>query len=597
MFTDVFEKNYSTLCAKFGGDADGGICNVIEERRNSMTETQLCMPEYVDEQMEAVAEQFNTGKLNRIIVFFGISDGEIIRRIIKHLDSSCNVIIVEPDWNIFYNAMLQYDYSDIIEKDNVGIFIEGINYSWLGKALVGLVDYTNYMNIQLVGLPGYQEYTGVYSEVEDYIHRACNVQTINRDTEFVLAEFSRKNVFSNMPDVINGHSVLQLIDYIKKMDKEGVPAIIAAGGPSLDKNVDRLKKAKGRSFIIAVDTAMKTLLRHGIKPDLIVSIDCRKQARFFEHEDFKDIPLVLETDSPVYVIDAHPYDNFFMCSENEVTNFYAKELTGRELGYINQGGSVAHSAFTIAISMGFKTIILIGQDLAYTDEKMHTECAYDDAKLNLEHAAIKHDETYVEDIYGKMVRSNTSMVHFKNWFENMIGIYPDIRVIDATEGGALIKGTSIATLDDAILTECVNEFNDYDIGEIPPLFNEEQRKMIFSELRNIDEILENFKAELRVGINAYNRLMNAIAVNDSEEINKSMNIVKAYNNLGDKHPFMSLISKYMIGSKYEVRDQLYGSRDDSVENTIRGAQKLLQSYIDGIDCMKEDVHLLKDRLN
>lgn len=51
------------------------------------------------------------------------------------------------------------------------------------------------------------------------------------------------------------------------MDTTG---IVVAAGPSLNKNINELKKAKGKSLIIAVDTALKPLLRAGIVPDMFL---------------------------------------------------------------------------------------------------------------------------------------------------------------------------------------------------------------------------------------------------------------------------------------------------------------------------------------
>ena len=40
---------------------------------------------------------------------------------------------------------------------------------------------------------------------------------------------------------------------------------------------------------------------------------------------------------------------------------------GIENDFIDSGGSVANSAFSVARYLGFKNIILIGQDLAFTN--------------------------------------------------------------------------------------------------------------------------------------------------------------------------------------------------------------------------------------
>ena len=52
-----------------------------------------------------------------------------------------------------------------------------------------------------------------------------------------------------------------------------IPAIVVSAGPSLNKNIVELRKAKNKAFIVAVDTAVKPLVKAGIIPDLYVVVD------------------------------------------------------------------------------------------------------------------------------------------------------------------------------------------------------------------------------------------------------------------------------------------------------------------------------------
>ena len=55
--------------------------------------------------------------------------------------------------------------------------------------------------------------------------------------------------------------------------------ILVSAGPSLNKNIMELKKAKNKAFIVATDTAVKPLLKAGIEPDLMVMVDGEKPKR------------------------------------------------------------------------------------------------------------------------------------------------------------------------------------------------------------------------------------------------------------------------------------------------------------------------------
>jgi hypothetical protein len=56
----------------------------------------------------------------------------------------------------------------------------------------------------------------------------------------------------------------------------------------------------------------------------------------------------------------------------------------------------------------------------------------------------------VEDIYGKLIYTSKSLDMYRQWIENRIKGIKDIEFIDATEGGARIKGMQIRKLSECI---------------------------------------------------------------------------------------------------------------------------------------------------
>ena len=83
--------------------------------------------------------------------------------------------------------------------------------------------------------------------------------------------------------LIDQYGVKDLIKNIENENKEGYPAFIVSAGPSLDKNIDMLKEVKGRGMIMAVDTAIKPLLKKGIVPDIVASVDPHKPLELFQY--------------------------------------------------------------------------------------------------------------------------------------------------------------------------------------------------------------------------------------------------------------------------------------------------------------------------
>lgn len=67
---------------------------------------------------------------------------------------------------------------------------------------------------------------------------------------------------------------------------------MVAAGPSLNKNIQVLKKAKNRLFILAVDTAVKPLIKAGIKPDAFITIDAKKSPDLIKIDGAETIPVI-----------------------------------------------------------------------------------------------------------------------------------------------------------------------------------------------------------------------------------------------------------------------------------------------------------------
>lgn len=62
-------------------------------------------------------------------------------------------------------------------------------------------------------------------------------------------------------------------------------AVIVATGPSLDKQLDTLKKFAPYVTVISLDASLPILAKHGIKPDYVTSIErVIETSSFFKRE-------------------------------------------------------------------------------------------------------------------------------------------------------------------------------------------------------------------------------------------------------------------------------------------------------------------------
>ncbi|MED4911302.1 DUF115 domain-containing protein [Brevibacillus centrosporus] len=235
-----------------------------------------------------------------------------------------------------------------------------------------------------------------------------------------------------------------------KRSKRG---IIVAAGPSLDNNIDALKDLPQDTVMIAVGTAMRPLSKHGILPDFVIITDpdpaVGKQLEGLD----SNVPLIIFPTT-------HPFS--YRDYEGEVWFAFQKgvnecEQLAQELNVpcLETGGSVATAALDLFIQMNCNPIILVGQDLAYSNGQTHASgTMYDDRAVDT-----KRSRLLVEAWGGGCVSTSHSWNVYRKWIERRLDKSPKTMAINTSIGGARIRGTSEMSLEEALL-----------IPTIPPEF-------------------------------------------------------------------------------------------------------------------------------
>ena len=180
------------------------------------------------------------------------------------------------------------------------------------------------------------------------------------------------------------------------------------------------------------------------------------------------------------------------------------------LNSFHRGHSCSNVAYAVAHRIGCSPIILIGQDLAYTDNKFHSDAVRADVfKMNNEvPLQDSGSEYFTEDINGNKVRTSFVFNLFREFYEINISDTKQL-LVDATEGGAKIKGSKIMTFREAIDTYCTEELK-YSFSDclVKPVVTDQdiiqKCNEIIDSIHSIIEILHEIK---RRALLHYNNLM------------------------------------------------------------------------------------------
>jgi hypothetical protein len=152
-------------------------------------------------------------------------------------------------------------------------------------------------------------------------------------------------------------------------------AAVTAAGPSLESQLPRLAADRAHVMLIATDTSLPALLRSGIHPDGVLSIDCQNHGY---HHFLQGIPegtaLFLDCASPP-LLSRLPVPPVFVASGHPFVQ-YVDSNWRRLLQVDTSGGNVTHAAVSLARALGARQIEVYGADFSYPDGKAYARGTY-----------------------------------------------------------------------------------------------------------------------------------------------------------------------------------------------------------------------------
>lgn len=519
---------------------------------------------------------------NTVFLIMGIGDGKSIQKLLECNDENI-IIVYEPCAEIFWKQFGKEMLAELLESGRVFLTVNGINEALLIPYLETFVDYTNFQLMQIGILPNYDRVfeTEYHWMMEQYLYVMKKI-IMSRNTEICFNKEMVKNQMALSEDVINHYSVGQLDDIVKKKNLSGMPAVLVSAGPSLDKNIDQLREIQDCVFILAVDTALNTVLNHEIIPDMTISIDGHKPVELFKNPKTKEIPIALSSRSNKEIIPFISQKRFYELSSKELLAKLFHNI-GKEVVELPTGGSVANNACALLQRMGFQIIIFMGQDLAYPEKKTHTLQAYG------EYDTINENEKkYVKvlDVYGKEVYTEPNMLSYLKWFESFISVFSSIRFIDATEGGAAIKGTEIKSMKWVSANIVDKKYNKSIIWEnIPLLLTEEEQKEIHASIKKNPENLQNIKKMVKKELEIFNRLK---CEKENENIKRFSEKIITINKKLEENPVFDMVRYYAIREDYKAKGSLLQyDKKEKVEEQIydlsNKGRELFEGYMKAVE--------------
>ncbi|WP_294182003.1 motility associated factor glycosyltransferase family protein [uncultured Clostridium sp.] len=461
-----------------------------------------------------------------LIIVFGLGTGEHIKSILHSLKFQNKILIIEPCAEVI-KKFLKLNYSKYILQDKriyLIYFQEDIKF-----LISNFINEINVYNLSIIIFPNYDRvFIRQYRKFVKCLKEIRNSVIVNLSTALKLSQRFFSSLVKNISYIPQSIAVNKL----KKIYRD-MPAIVVSSGPSLEKNMDQLKELQKYFIIISGLRNLKALIEIGVTPDFLCVIDSMEiNYSFIKNYLNLNIPLLIYENSNSKVIENYKGPKILYVSNKQFC-----KLLGYDVDLLYQGGSVAHTCTSLAAYMGCNPIIFIGQDLAYTNDKLHADntsnSSFNDISIK---EGINKDYIWTENVHGNKVKTSEVFNSFRTRLEDFIKFHKDTEFVNSTEGGANIKGTKVLDLKTSgriykkseknreIVRDIVNDKNNrFDSEKI--------KKEVIENKKNLEDILKYIE-KFKTDIDNLNLYYNG---NRSVNINRIMSRLDKFDNFIKKN--------------------------------------------------------------
>lgn len=312
--------------------------------------------------------EFTAKKQSNCEVVHWRDDSELMNWLMDRIATIVGTRIVWPQWFVCPEKhVTAFNYEKGVEKCET-----------CGAAVVVVQPHEKHL----------KRFTEVFTKVISLV----NFDTTS-GTYLHLAVNPTANVLRNMPAALGCRHV-KAVDLRGK--EKGKPILLCAAGPSLDMAIPHLKRLQDKCVISCVARVWKKLKKAGIRVRYTVSVEMFDwDSHVFDgvtNNETYGTTLVFATVCAPATVEKWPGERYCLW------DIETAKIFGRD-DYILGGNSVAHHQLNFAAQiLGCEPLILVGNDLAYTEPRTHALDASPDTwpdEVKAKDAAFHGEEKWV----------------------------------------------------------------------------------------------------------------------------------------------------------------------------------------------------------
>lgn len=564
----------------------------------------------VDPQLEArIIFGEDEDRENSLKALFGLGLGYLFKR--AYISSTGYILIYEPVLDILKATLEVVDFSNELSDPRVFI-INDISEL--------IISFSKYL-VESVSILALSSYIELFADQLELLKFQLNRYFLDQVTNINKSQKIAASFVSNLPLIIKEPSVEVLEN---KFINRAV--LIVSAGPSLEKTVKQIKENRDKFIIISVGQAVRALIAEDIVPDLVMIIDMlpflHQIACFEDKKDFLNLVLQPSCSKEIFQVEANTRF-VYMPNSNFMSEWMKERLNFKTY---KQAGTVSICAFNLAILSGANPIILVGQDLAYSGNKVYaSNTIYDTVRVNLNadnafEAVLEDSELFdgiesrdnllsknlkgyektllVKGQNGEDLYTSNSYALFISLFKDLVAEIkcknPDISLFNCSEGGAFIEG-----FEHKKLSEVISYLRPIDI-DVKKLLSDEYHNIktnddnarrinlefvrFLKDLRSLKEDSEkvrkftnNLKKELKSSKILTNKLLGVVP-----KLQKLDQKLKEYNK-GHRISFIYPFIQKELFEYNKIKDNVPSDKLKILQSFVNTLDKYAEVMIIGVD--------------
>lgn len=299
------------------------------------------------------------------ICIYGIGNALLIKNLAKHYK---HLFVFESEIELFILALSTLDLSEELKVYKIVLFDCVAKDLEIQIAMIfdqqSILEYLSLYEMFISSHYYLKYYETSILSLNELCIKSASVAIRNADITCFLPLLTHGQFLQNIPSMLESIPFQRILNERKnKFDN----AIVVSAGPSLAKQLPLLKAYQDKAVIFCADGALSMLEKEGIVPDYVTNLDCRDLAmKFFQNkENLKQSIIALECATHPNIVRSLNAENCMIVLRNKALY---QRFNLNDFGYIDTGTHVSHFSYTLALALGFKNIIMIGQDLAFDEE-------------------------------------------------------------------------------------------------------------------------------------------------------------------------------------------------------------------------------------